>query len=241
MCSTTKHMYAHTHVFPSLSLHSLQCGGCPALSLYSLQCWGMSLGYSVIYTLHKWAKIMENSKIRIKTNASKREFQVSGPVYFSCPSSTTCQTDSQRAPWQNFWNSDRVKILFPFVLFNLPNKSDDDNEPEENFLPLRDDKTSPPKDEPEKEAKQEGQTNRQEDMPTDRQEDRQEDRQRDSQACLETFCSFSPAILGFRERTAGWFYRLLSALRRATPLGTRCQDAATPSPTAPGTINLICS
>lgn len=165
--------------FLSLFLHSLQCGGCPALPLYSLQCWGMSLGYSVIYTLHKWAKIMENSKIRIKTNASKREFQVSGPAYFSCPSSTTCQTDSQRAPWQNFWNSDRVKILFPFVLFNLPNKSDDDNEPEENFLPLRDDKTSPPKDEPEKEAKQEGQTGGH----ADRQAGRQAGGQTERQSC----------------------------------------------------------
>lgn len=200
MCSTTKHMYAHTHVFPSLSLHSLQCGGCTPLPLYSLQCWGMSLGYSVIYTLHKWAKIMENSKIRIKTNASKREFQVSGPAYFSCPSSTTCQTDSQRAPWQNFWNSDRVKILFPFVLFNLPNKSDDDNEPEENFLPLRDDKTSPPKDEPEKEAKQEGHTDRQTGRRTCRQTGRKTGRRTDRETvmlALKPLAASPPPFWGF--------------------------------------------
>lgn len=83
-----------------------------------------------------------------------------------------------------------LKYFSPFVLFNLPNKSDDDDD-EENFLPLRHDKTSPRKDEPEKEAEQ------------DRQTGGQGAQQTDSQAsALKTFCSFSPA-LGFPKHSPG--------------------------------------
>lgn len=152
-----------------------------SFSLYSLQCWGMSLGYSVIYTLHKWGKIMENSKIRIKTNASKREFQVSGPysillhlvillLFLLLPHAK--QTPSEHLG-KTFEIQTALKYFSPFVLFNLPNKSDDDDD-EENFLPLRHDKTSPRKDEPEKEAEQGRRTDRQR---TERTTDRQTVRQ----------------------------------------------------------------
>lgn len=199
-------LHSETHVCTTHTQRDIALSLSISLSLYSLQCWGMSLGYSVIYTLHKWGKIMENSKIRIKTNASKREFQVSGPcsillhlvillllllLFLLLPHAK--QTPSEHLG-KTFEIQTALKYFSPFVLFNLPNKSDDDDD-EENFLPLRHDKTSPRKDEPEKEAEQ--------DRRTDRQVDRAHNRQTDSQAsALKTFCSFSPA-LGFPKHSPG--------------------------------------
>lgn len=111
-----------------------------------------------------------------------------------------------------------LKYFSPFVLFNLPNKSDDDDD-EENFLPLRHDKTSPRKDEPEKEAEQDrrtGQTGGQSAQQTDRQ----------SGKCLENLLqllprfgvskTYSGLILPFSFRPCEW--QLLSW----RPLPRRC-------------------